>query len=166
LASAETGRAVGHDCHLWLVRDDVKWLRGRFLPLRRRCQAQRRTRARQQSGEVGTLRAVALITNGRLGVLAQWQSSGLLIRGFRVRAPGAPPVTAASGLRVYSLWRWRGHVVVTFGFALGAGERLGERIGRGPVVAGQDVRVQPERDGRAGVAETLGDQLWARSGAD
>ena len=28
------------------------------------------------------------------GALAQWQSSGLLIRGFRVRAPGAPLVDA------------------------------------------------------------------------
>src|ERR1700751_5807454 len=27
----------------------------------------------------------------RCGVLAQWQSSGLLIRWFRVRPPGAPP---------------------------------------------------------------------------
>ena len=37
------------------------------------------TLGRQQPGEVGTLRAVVLVGGGCLGVLAQWQSSGLLI---------------------------------------------------------------------------------------
>ena len=32
----------------------------------------------------------------RVGALAQWQSSGLLTRGFRVRPPGAPPAKAPS----------------------------------------------------------------------
>jgi hypothetical protein len=32
------------------------------------------------------------------GALAQWQSSGLLIRWFRVRPPGAPPLALAHGL--------------------------------------------------------------------
>ena len=35
-------------------------------------------------------------TRRHLGVLAQWQSSGLLIRWFRVRPPGAPPSMTCS----------------------------------------------------------------------
>jgi hypothetical protein len=39
----------------------------------------------------GTLHFGGSAAGRRCGVLAQWQSSGLLIHGFRVRIPGAPP---------------------------------------------------------------------------
>ena len=58
-----------------------------------------------------------------------------------------------------------GHIVVTFALALGlrrVRQRRRERPGRRLVVAGQHVRVQRERDGRAGVADALADQLRAR----
>jgi hypothetical protein len=48
-------------------------------------------------------------TGPRPGALAQWQSSGLLIRGFRVRAPGAPlGDLPLAGLVAEFLRRWYG----------------------------------------------------------
>src|SRR6185437_14847543 len=43
------------------------------------------------SASLGTLSCDGLPCRGSPGALAQWQSSGLLIRRFRVRAPDAPP---------------------------------------------------------------------------
>lgn len=54
--------------------------------------------ARHPGREVGTLRAQGPSHGGR-GALAQWQSSGLLTRGFRVRPPGAPPVETLDATR-------------------------------------------------------------------
>ena len=55
----------------------------------------------------------------RCGALAQWQSSGLLIRRFRVRAPGAPPIEPLRepGPRwCWLCWFLRGWGCVVLGF--------------------------------------------------